>query len=68
MNTFLSKRSIFVIGILLAVVFLGVYIETRPRIAPGQAPLTDIQTIETLRTQFNQDAGKTRLIILVSPT
>lgn len=68
MNTFLSKRSLFVIVILLAVVFLGVYIETRPRIAPGQAPLTDIQDIETLRTQFNQDAGKTRLIILVAPT
>jgi uncharacterized membrane protein (DUF106 family) len=68
MNKFLSKRSIFVVLILIAAVLLGVYIQTRTRLAPGQEPLTDIQNIETLRAQFNQDVGKTRLIILVSPT
>ncbi len=68
MNKFLSKRSIVVLIVLLATVLLGVYLETRPRIAPGQAPLADIQSLETLRTQFNQDVGKTRLIILISPT
>jgi hypothetical protein len=68
MNKFLSKRSIFVVLILIAAVLLGVYIQTRPRLAPGQEPLTDIQSIETLRAQFNKDVGKTRLIILVSPT
>lgn len=68
MNKLLSKRSIVVLVVLLATVLLGIYLETRPRIAPGQAPLTDIQSIETLRTQFNQDVGKTRLIILISPT
>lgn len=68
MNKFLSKRSIVVFIILLATILLGIYLETRPRIAPGQEPLTDIQNIETLRTQFNQDVGKTRLILLVSPT
>jgi hypothetical protein len=68
MNKFLSKRSIFVLIILLVTVLLGIYLETRPRLAPGQAPLTDIQNIETLRAQFNQDVGKTRLIMLVSPT
>lgn len=68
MSIFLSNRSIFVVIILLVAVSLGVYFETRPRLAPGQEPLTDIQTIETLRTQFNSDAGKTRLILLVSPT
>jgi hypothetical protein len=47
---------------------VGIYVETRPRIAPGQEPLTDIQNIETLRNQFNQDAVQTRLILLVSPT
>jgi len=54
--------------ILIVALLLGIYLETRPRLAPGQAPLTDIQNIEALRTQFNQDVGKTRLIILVSPT
>jgi hypothetical protein len=68
MNKFLSKRNILVILALLAVILFGVYVQTRPRLAPGQEPLTDIQNIETLRTQFNNDVGKTRLILLVSPT
>ena len=68
MSTFPSKRSLFVALILLVAVLLGIYVETRPRLAPGQEPLTDIQDIDTLRMQFNQDAGKTRLILLVSPT
>jgi len=71
MNKSLSKRTgkpVFAVIILLIIVLFGVYVETRPRIAPGQKPLTDIQSIETLRTQFNQEVGKTRLILLVSPT
>ena len=68
MSKFLSKRSTVVFLVLLGTVLLGVYFQTRPHLAPGQKPLTDIQRIETLRAQFNQDAGKTRLIILVSPT
>lgn len=68
MNRFPSKRSIFVLMILLSTILLGIYVETRPRLAPGQEPLTDIQNIDTLRAQFNRDAGKTRLIILASPT
>jgi hypothetical protein len=68
MNRFLSKRNILTLTVLLAGIFLAIYLETRPRLAPGQAPLSDISNIESLRTQFNQDAGKTRLIILVSPT
>lgn len=68
MNRLLSKRSGIALIILVIALSLGIYLESRPRIAPGQEPLRDIQTIETLRTQFNQDVGKTRLIILVSPT
>jgi hypothetical protein len=68
MNKFLSTRRIFALIILVTALLLGTYFETRPRIAPGQAPLTDIQNIETLRAQFNHDVGQTRLIILVSPT
>lgn len=68
MNRFLSKRNIFVLLFLLSAILLGTYLENRPRIAPGQGPLKDIQNIESLRTQFNQDAGKTRLILLLSPT
>ena len=68
MNKLASKRSNIVIIILVIALSLAIYFETRPRLAPGQAPLTDIHNIETLRTAFNQEAGKTRLIILVSPT
>lgn len=68
MNRFLSKRSLVLVIVLLAAVFLSVYVASRPRLAPGQAPLADIQNIETLHAQFNRDAGQTRLIILVSPT
>ena len=68
MNRFLSKRSIFILAAVVAGLFLAIYFETRPRPVPGQAPLADLPNIETLRTQFNQDAGKARLIILVSPT
>ena len=68
MHKFLSKQSVFVVLVLLAAVLLGVYMQTRSRLAPGQEPLTDIQNVETLRAQFNKDVGTTRLIILVSPT
>lgn len=68
MNRLLSKRNIFILVVLLASILLAIYVETRPRLAPGQAPLADIQNIETLRAQFNEDVGKTRLIILISPT
>ena len=64
----LSKRSSLAIIILIIAILVGIYLETRPRIAPGQEPLTNIQNIETLRNQFNQDAGQTRLILLVAPT
>jgi hypothetical protein len=68
MTKLISKRSAVALIILVIALSLGIYLESRPRIAPGQKPLTDIQNVETLRTQFNQDAGKTRLILLVSPT
>jgi hypothetical protein len=30
--------------------------------------LHDLSSVDVLRAQFNQDAGKTRLILLLSPT
>lgn len=68
MNRFLSKRNILVLVVLLAGLLLAIYVETRPQLAPGQEPLTDITSIETLRTRFNRDQGFHRLIILGSPT
>ena len=68
MNKFLSKRSTFVILVLLSTVLFGIYVQTRPQLLPGQEPLTDIKHIETVRTQFNKDVGKVRLILLAAPT
>lgn len=62
------KRSLLALAAILLGMLLVLYLETRPRIAPGQAPLADIQNINTLRAQFNQDSGKARLILLVGPT
>ena len=68
MNRFRSKRGVFVLVVLLVGMLLVIDLKTRPRLAPGQAALANISTIEALRTQFNRDVGQTRLIILVSPT
>lgn len=65
-NRFLSKRSIFAIVVLLAGVLLAAYLETRPRLAPGQTPLADIGSIETLRTQFNIWPGGFRAAQVIS--
>ena len=35
---------------------------------PAGLTLTDVHNISDLQTTFNQDAGKPRLIMLVSPT
>ncbi len=68
MKRFLNKRNLLAPVVILAIALLFIYFETRPRLAPGQAPLADIGSIEMLRAQFNRDKGQTRLIILVSPT
>ena len=52
---------------LLTGLFLVVYFGNASQQTVEQ-PLVDIKTIDTLRAQFNLDQGKTRLIILVSPT
>jgi hypothetical protein len=33
-----------------------------------QAGLVDLQEVETLQARFNDDAGNSRLIIIVAPT
>lgn len=67
-NRSLSKGGMLALIALLASTLLAVYFVTQPRLVPGQAPLVNIQNIETLREQFNNDMGKTRLILIASPT
>lgn len=37
-------------------------------VAAAPATLTDLRGVEDLRTLFNRDKGKVRLVLLVSPT
>ena len=64
----LSKRNLLALAALLAGLLLVIYFMPQSQLAPARDPLTEIRTIETLRTQFNHDTGKTRLILLLSPT
>jgi hypothetical protein len=63
-----SKRGRFILIVIVAAALWVNYPMAHHQPAPGQKPLTDIHDIETLRSQFNEDAGTSRLIILVSPT
>ena len=36
--------------------------------APGTTPLVDLQSIGELEARFAQDVGRSRLVLLVSPT
>lgn len=63
-----TKRNLVAVALLLLAATLAIIVQTRPRPAPSPEQLTDITDIETLRAQFNRDAGRTRLILLLSPT
>ena len=65
MPSFLSSRSRLATAAILMGVLLVIYFKPFGR---GSEVLTDVQGIQTLREQFNRDAGKTRLILLLSPT
>jgi len=67
-NQLLSKRNLLALAILLVGVLLVIYFEPASPLASEKEPLKEIQSNETLRTQFNRDARKTRLILLLSPT
>ena len=67
-NRSLSKRGLFALIVIVASAFWVIRLITQPQLAPGQKPLTDLNSIETLRAQFNGDAGEIRLIVLLNPT
>lgn len=64
----LTSRLLIAAAALLAGLVIVFYSEFRPESGQNQQALANIQDIDTLRTQFDLDAGKTRLVILVSPT
>ena len=67
-----KRRRIFAV---LALVLLTVAVAAWFRFAPGDAPpgqpplvTLNAGSLETLRTDFNRDVGRARLIVLLSPT
>jgi hypothetical protein len=68
MKPFLLKRNLLALIVLMISILLVIQFKAQDQLAAARKPLTDIQDIETLRGQFNRDAGKTRLILLLSPT
>ena len=61
-------RAIAIGAILVAGVGAAIYLDDRLQPATEDTPLTEIRNIKMLRDQFNRDAGKTRLILLMAPT
>jgi len=68
-----KKRNPILTGLIIVAV-LAVALFAGKRIADNIIPdvpgvtLTDVHTIEDLRSRFNQDQGAPRLVLLVSPT
>ena len=64
-----APRRIFVIlSLLLAGTVLAVYLRAPAPPVLGQTPLQDVQVIHALQAQFNDDQGRVRLVLLLSPT
>lgn len=56
-------RWLLIAALVAAAISLGLFASPRPK-----GPLTDLAEVEDLRARFNQDKGKPRLILLLSPT
>jgi hypothetical protein len=61
-------RAMAIGAILLAGVWLAIYLDNRLQPATEDTSLVEIRNIKMLRDQFNRDVGKTRLILLMAPT
>ena len=61
-------RAIAIGAILLAGIGAAIHLDNRLQPAAEDTPLAEIRNIKMLREQFNRDAGKTRLILLMAPT
>ncbi|MDQ3665661.1 MAG: hypothetical protein M3410_03505 [Acidobacteriota bacterium] len=56
-------KWLLIITLFAAAIGLGLFAYPRP-----EATLTDLRSVEELRTRFNHDKGKSRLILLLAPT
>lgn len=75
MNVGQTLRKVL-LGLVLPLVLLVIALQLwmyRATSLPGVAPrpatgLQDIQSVSDLQTRFDQDMGKPRLVVLISPT
>lgn len=63
MSRITGLKWLIVVSLIAAAIVLGLFAAPRPK-----ATLNDLHTVEQLRARFNQDKGKTRLVLLLSPT
>jgi hypothetical protein len=59
---------LLVLSGLAGLMIVGVLYEPWHGVREPSFPLYELSAVEDLQDQFNQDAGKTRLILLLSPT
>lgn len=60
--------GLIVFGLIAVVLLVAKYVSDRVTPDVPGVVLSDIDTIEDLRSRFNQDQGAPRLILLLSPT
>jgi len=58
-----SIRNLALVGVFIAAVVAVVLWQQTPTV-----PVTTLTSVDTLQRQFEQDAGKSRLVLLISPT
>ncbi len=56
-------KWLFIAALTAMAIALGLFASPRPK-----ANLSDVHSVEDLRARFNQDKGKPRIILLLSPT
>ena len=56
-------KWLLIVTLFAAAIGLGLFASPSP-----ESPLTDLRSVEDLRARFNQDKGKSRIILLLAPT
>ncbi len=56
-------KWLLIVALFAAAIGLGLFAAPRP-----ESPLIDLRSVEDLRARFNQDKGKSRIILLLAPT
>jgi hypothetical protein len=69
MSAMKTQRTVLVVSLLLPILAAGSCAPDRERPLQQPLPLTTLSTeLGPLQQAFNRDAGKTRLLLLLSPT